>query len=86
MRDVVLRSMNRLGLAWWVEVRTENPVCLYYFGPFKSNADAAAHQSGYLEDLSREGATNIQAEIKRCQPKELTVYDEAQAIPTKISR
>jgi len=61
------------SLPWWMEVTTENPRCLYYFGPFDSSQEASAHQSGFLEDLQGEGATDIRVEIKQCQPQILTV-------------
>jgi hypothetical protein len=75
MKDLLTRSLNQLGLAWWVEITTENPRCRYYFGPFSSSASAAAHQPGYIEDLTGEGATNIQASIKRLKPQALTTCD-----------
>lgn len=80
MKDLLTRSMNQLGLAWWVEITTENPKCLYYFGPFGSSASANAHQPGYIEDLTQEGAQNIQARIKRMKPQSLTVCDAAEMV------
>jgi Domain of unknown function (DUF1816) len=75
MKDLLTRSLNQLGLAWWVEVTTENPHCRYYFGPFGSSTSAMAHQPGYIEDLQAEGAQNIQAQVKRMKPEALTVCD-----------
>jgi hypothetical protein len=75
MKELLISSMNLLGLAWWVEVTTENPVCTYYFGPFASDAIAQEHQAGYVEDLEQEGAQNIVATIKRCKPSQLTIPD-----------
>lgn len=60
------------ALAWWLEVYTEFPRCLYYFGPFDSAAEAESNQADYLEDLRQEGAENILAQIKQCQPLTLT--------------
>jgi hypothetical protein len=60
------------ALAWWLEVYTDFPRCLYYFGPFDSAAEAESHQADYLEDLRQEGAENILAQIKQCQPFTLT--------------
>ncbi|MFM7441851.1 MAG: DUF1816 domain-containing protein [Snowella sp.] len=60
------------ALAWWLEVYTDFPRCLYYFGPFDSAAEAESHQPDYLEDLRQEGAENILAQIKQCQPFTLT--------------
>jgi hypothetical protein len=59
-------------LLWWIEIYTEFPRCLYYFGPFDSGEEAQSHQAGYLDDLHQEGAENILAEIKQCQPLTLT--------------
>jgi Domain of unknown function (DUF1816)/CpcD/allophycocyanin linker domain len=57
---------------WWVEITTNQPKCLYYFGPFDSFAEALSHQSGYIEDLRSESAAGISTQIKQCQPKVLT--------------
>jgi hypothetical protein len=57
---------------WWVEILTEYPRCLYYFGPFDSEAEARYHQSGYEEDLILEGAKGINMTIKQCSPQILT--------------
>jgi Domain of unknown function (DUF1816) len=68
--------LNRLGLAWWIELTTRTPSCVYYFGPFASSKEAEAELPGYLEDLEHEGAQGIQAVVKRCQPAELTIYED----------
>lgn len=61
-----------IKLPWWLEILTDNPRCLYYFGPFDSAADAQDHQSGYVEDLQQEGAENISVQVKQCQPQIFT--------------
>jgi len=48
--------LEKLGLAWWVEVVTEQPNCTYYFGPFASAKEAKLAQPGYIEDLLEEEA------------------------------
>lgn len=63
---------EHLELAWWVEVITTNPWCIYYFGPFANNQEANMAQAGYVEDLKQEGAQGIQVQIRWCQPKKLT--------------
>jgi len=60
------------ALAWWLEVYTDFPRCLYYFGPFDSAAEAESNQADYLEDLHQEGAEGILAQIKQCRPLNLT--------------
>ncbi|HEY9846641.1 MAG TPA: DUF1816 domain-containing protein, partial [Candidatus Caenarcaniphilales bacterium] len=62
-------------LAWWLEVKTTQPRCTYYFGPFTSAKEAEQLQGGYLEDLDKEGAKGITAQAKWCQPAELTIIE-----------
>jgi hypothetical protein len=62
-------------LAWWVEIVTEEPKCLYYFGPFDTYDEALFYQPGYIEDLQSEAAIGIDAKIVRCQPSILTRED-----------
>ncbi|GEM_PF-3332699 len=57
---------------WWVEIFTEFPRCLYYFGPFDSETEACSYQSGYQEDLEQENAKGIVVTIKQCSPQILT--------------
>ncbi|MEL6222465.1 MAG: DUF1816 domain-containing protein [Cyanobacteria bacterium J06626_14] len=68
-----LSLLQALGLAWWVEVKTESPSCFYYFGPFASSAEAEQAKPGYVEDLERENAEGIIASIRRGKPGQLTV-------------
>lgn len=63
---------NPQPLSWWIEIYTDFPRCLYYFGPFDNDDEAHSHQADYLEDLQQEGAENILIEIKQCQPLTLT--------------
>ncbi len=60
---------------WWIEIRTANPSCTYYFGDFYSFTEAVSAQSGYIQDLSEEGAKLLAVEIKLCRPKQLTIYE-----------
>lgn len=80
MSDILLNMLEFLGQSWWAEVVTENPRCTYYFGPFLTAGEAEAAKPGYVEDLQREGATNIRVTIKRCKPdySNLTVYDDSE--------
>lgn len=72
---------NRLGLAWWVEIKTSSPVCIYFFGPFISQKDAEEALPGYIEDLEAEQAQTIVTDVKRCKPTQLTVCDELDVKP-----
>ncbi len=76
MKEVLLKVLELLGLAYWVEVVTENPGCTYYFGPFSSVKEAQQAKGGYIEDLENEGAKGIQVDIKRCKPSDLTIFDD----------
>jgi hypothetical protein len=78
--------LNRLGLAWWVEVTTQSPACVYYFGPFNSAKEAEIELPGFLEDLEDEKAQGIQAVVKRCQPSELTVFDDVDSFSAQRQR
>ncbi|WP_317107421.1 DUF1816 domain-containing protein [Chroococcidiopsis sp. SAG 2025] len=61
---------------WWVKIITIKPVCIYYFGLFSSSKEAEIARPGYVEDLKSEAAQGIKIEIKRCQPSDLTVFNE----------
>ena len=64
---------------WWIEIRTANPSCIYYFGAFESCTVAALARHGYILDLLAESAKILSVEIKQCQPKQLTVIIENEA-------
>lgn len=72
--EAIVSSKNVIdpNTPWWVEILTEFPRCLYYFGPFESEAQACDHQWGYQEDLEGEGAKGIVVTIKQCLPQILT--------------
>ncbi|MEB3294709.1 MAG: DUF1816 domain-containing protein [Synechococcales bacterium] len=78
MKEFLTNSLDILGLAWWVEIKTENPRCTYYFGPFLDEVSAQAHKPGYVEDLEKEGAQNLVITVKRCKPQVLTVVDDSE--------
>lgn len=61
---------------WWVEISTALPCCTYYFGPFVSSQSAQLALAGYIEDLEKEGARDLTLQIKQCQPKKLTIFEE----------
>lgn len=76
IEDVFTSYLEKLGLAWWLEIVTERPRCTYYFGPFVSAKEADLACDGYLEDLQEEGVQGIAFEIKQCQPLALTIDGE----------
>ncbi len=83
MKEFLIEILNFLGLAFWVEIITDNPKCTYYFGPFLQAKIAEEASEGYLEDLKNEGATGIKLTVKRCKPGELTIFDEYEVKKTK---
>ena len=76
MKELLTGLFDALGMAWWIEIRTETPKCVYYFGPFAGQEEALKAKAGYIEDLEQEGATGILAVAKRCKPEKLTVADD----------
>ena len=74
--EILMTYLEKVGMAWWVEIVTKKPDCKYYFGPFASHREAQLSQLGYIEDLERERPQLIAIEIKQCQPKELTIFEE----------
>ncbi|HBB35389.1 MAG TPA: hypothetical protein DDZ80_00995 [Cyanobacteria bacterium UBA8803] len=86
--ELLTSYLEKMGKAWWVEIVTKKPNCTYYFGPFVSHREAQISQLGYIEDLERERPQLIAIEIKQCQPKELTIFEEEwrDKTPHNISR
>lgn len=85
--EISMSYLEKMGMAWWVEIVTKKPDCKYYFGPFASHREAQISQLGYIEDLERERPQLIAIEIKQCQPKELTIFEDEwiEKLDTKIS-
>ena len=76
MKEFLISLLNFFGLAWWVEVKTSTPRCIYYFGPFLTSQEAEAAKAGYVEDIENEGAVGLGVSIHRCKPINLTVADD----------
>ncbi|MBE9162093.1 MULTISPECIES: DUF1816 domain-containing protein [Microcoleaceae] len=76
MKEFLISLLNVFGLAWWVEVKTSTPRCIYYFGPFLTDGEAEAAKAGYVEDIENEGAEGVGVSIQRCKPINLTVADD----------
>ena len=64
---------HKFSLPYWVEITTQQPNCIYYFGSFDNYNEAETMQHGYIEDLREEKAIGISAQIKRCLPTKLTI-------------
>ncbi|MEO0394584.1 MAG: DUF1816 domain-containing protein [Cyanobacteria bacterium P01_A01_bin.137] len=74
MKNFLSNLFSSFSKPWWVEISTSNPRCLYYFGPFDTESEAALHKAGYIEDLEQEGAQQINVALKCCsEPAHLTV-------------
>lgn len=73
MNEQLQKYDPQLNLAWWIEIHTNLPRVIYFFGPFANSDEAECEQKGYQEDLELEGATIICCNIKYCQPSSLTI-------------
>ena len=82
MKNFLSNLFSSFSKPWWVEISTTQPRCLYYFGPFDTEDEAAQYQGGYIEDLEQEGAQKIGVTIKCCaEPAHLTVeYTEPSSV------
>ena len=61
---------NKLGLAWWAKIETENPNTTYWYGPFLTKTSLSENLSTFIKDLSNEGAINIKQSLVRCKKEE----------------
>ena len=65
---------NKLGLAWWAKIETEQPKTIYWYGPFITKRSLQENISSFIVDLADEGSTNIKHSFVRCKKEEpLTV-------------
>ncbi|EAW35232.1 DUF1816 domain-containing protein [Lyngbya sp. PCC 8106] len=74
--EIFTSYLEKMGLACWIEVVTESPKCIYYFGPFASGIEAQHSVEGYLEDLQSENTKIFELNIKRGIPKSMTILPE----------
>ena len=66
------------GREWWAEVETESPKRTYYFGPYDSKDEASNNTKGYITDLEKKGAKNININIKQNhKPNQLKASEES---------
>ena len=47
---------NKLGLAWWAKIETQQPDATYWFGPFITKRSLNDNISSFIKDLSDEGS------------------------------
>ena len=65
---------NKLGLAWWAKIDTDQPSGTYWFGPFITKRSLKENMSSFIKELSDEGCKNIKHSLVRCKKEEpLTV-------------
>lgn len=64
---------NRKEFGWWIEILTNNPDYIYYFGAFNSYWEAEQSKDTYIRDLEEERAKIVEIKIEQCQPKQLTI-------------
>ena len=65
---------NKLGLAWWAKIETEQTRGTFWFGPFITKRNLIENMSSFIKDLSDEGSKNIKHSLVRCKKEEpLTV-------------
>ena len=61
---------NKLGLAWWAKIETDQPRGTYWFGPFITKRSLKENMSSFIKDLSDEGSKNIKHSLIRCKKEE----------------
>ncbi len=66
-------TLSFFGQAWWIEISTVQPRCIYYFGPFTDAMGAELAAPGYIKDLENESARGIKTRVKRGKPNQLTI-------------
>jgi len=77
LKEIFISFVEMIGVAVWVEIATESPKCLYYFGPFANIEEAELAKNGYIEDLETELAVISSLIVKRCKPDDLTIFDDS---------
>ena len=65
---------NKLGLAWWAKIETNEPNATYWYGPFITKRSLKENMSSFIKDLADEGSKDIRHSLIRCKREEpLTV-------------
>ena len=73
-KNLIRNFGNKLGLAWWAKIETDQPSTTYWFGPFITKRSLKENMSSFIKDLSDEGSKNIKHSLVRCKKEEpLTV-------------
>ena len=61
---------NKLGLAWWAKIETNQPSTTYWYGPFITKSSLKENINFFIKDLSDEGFENIKFTLVRCRKEE----------------
>ena len=61
---------NKLGLAWWAKIETEQPNTIYWYGPFLTKRSLKENISPFIKDLSNEGFASIKHSLVRFKKEE----------------
>ena len=61
---------NKLGLAWWAKIESQEPAATYWFGPFLTKRSLKENIPSFIKDLTDEGSTKIKQSILRCKKEE----------------
>ena len=61
---------NKLGLAWWAKIESENPSATYWYGPFLTKRSLKQNMPSFINDLTDEGTSTIKHSIVRCKKEE----------------
>lgn len=72
--DILNSTTVQLG--WWIEVFTSRPLGIYYFGSFENRLEAEWAKLGCIVNLEIQGRKVLDANIKQCQPRELSLTDD----------
>lgn len=75
---ILVYSSKQEESSLWLKITTQNPKCVYYFGPFSHREEAMSHQQGYIEDLTSEGAVIEEIILQQDNPPYLTILGDAQ--------
>jgi len=46
---------NKLGLAWWAKIETDQPSATYWFGPFITKRSLNENISSFIKTLLKKG-------------------------------
>ena len=61
---------NKLGLAWWAKIESEQPNTTNWYGPFITRRSLKENIDSFIKDLHDEGSINIKHNIVRCKKEE----------------